>query len=124
MNNSGPVRQRGLSFIGFMMGCFILVFVSVIGLKLVPLYIEAREIKEIFVLISQDSEMSKASPHEIRDSFSKRASINNIKVIAGTDIDISRDSGKLVLSAQYKVKVPLVANASLILEFNPSSESK
>ena len=122
MNNSSPARQRGLSFIGFMMGCFILVFVSVIGLKLVPLYIEAGEIKEIFVVIASESEMSKAAPHEIREAFNKRASINNIKVISGTDIDISHDTGKLMLSAEYKVKVPLVANVSLILEFNPSSE--
>jgi hypothetical protein len=37
------------------------------------------------------------------------------------DIDVSTDDGKLVLSASYTVTVPLVANASLLLDFKPSS---
>jgi len=116
-----PGPQRGLSFFGFIVGAFILVMVSITGLKIVPAYMQDAEIKGLFVTIANDPGMQKASLNDIRMSFSKRASIDNITAIKGEDIDIARDAGTLVLSASYPVKIPLVANISLYLEFNPSS---
>ncbi|MFA6971220.1 MAG: DUF4845 domain-containing protein [Gallionella sp.] len=117
-----PGRQRGLSFTGFLLGAGILVLVSLVGLKLIPVYMQNGEINKIFVTIANDPEMQKASSREIRASFSKRASINNITVISAEDIVIDNSSGKLVLSASYAVKVPLVGNISLYLDFNSANK--
>lgn len=116
-----PVSQRGLSFWGFLMGAFILVLVSITLLKAVPAYVQDAEIKQILVEIAGDQEMRDASLHDIRESFNKRASVNNITVIQGNDLDIAHDAGSLVLSVNYSVKVPLAANVSLYLEFSPTS---
>jgi hypothetical protein len=121
MNPAISARQRGLSFGGFILGAFLLVLISITGLKLIPAYIQSTEINNAFNLISHDPDMQKASLQEIRNSFSRRASIDNITAIKADDIDISADGDRLVLSASYSVKIPLVANASLYLEFNPSS---
>lgn len=116
-----PASQRGLSFWGFLAGAFILVLVSITLLKAVPTYVQNAEIKQILVEIVGDQEMRDASPHDIRESFDKRASVNNISVVQGSDLDIAHDAGSLVLSVNYSVKVPLVANVSLYLEFSPTS---
>lgn len=121
MNKAMPARQRGLTFSGFMFGAFILVFASISGLKLVPAYMEDAKIKNLFVAIATDPEMQRATPRDIRMSFVKRASIDNITAVKADDIEIATGNGRLELSASYAVKVPLVANASLLLEFNPSS---
>lgn len=121
MNKAMPARQRGLTFSGFIFGAFILVLVSIGGLKLIPAYMEDAKISNLFTAIVNDPEMQKASPGSIRMSFSKRASIDNVTAIKPEDIEINSNGGHLVLSASYAVKVPLVANASLYLEFNPSS---
>jgi len=121
MNTAMPVHQRGLSFGGFVFGAFLLVLLSIIGLKLIPAFIQNAQIKTVFGEIVRDPNMEKASPREIRNSFERRASIDAITVIKSEDIDIASDGGHLELSANYSVKIPLFGNASILLEFNPSS---
>jgi hypothetical protein len=124
MNTAMPVQQRGMSFGGFIFGAFLLVLFGITGIKLIPAYMQAAQIKNIFVTIAHDPDMQKATPHDIQASFDKGASINNITAIKASDIDISSDGGMPVLSASYAVKVPLVGNISLYMEFNPSSAGK
>jgi len=124
MNVTMPIRQRGLSFSGFIFGAFVLVLLSITGLKMIPVYMQNATINKLFLAIAQDPDMQKASPREIRNSFDKRASIDDVTVITSQDIDIESDAGTPVLSANYSVKVPLVANISLYLEFNPRSAGK
>lgn len=124
MNTAKFGRQRGLSFSGFIQGAFILVMLSVLGLKLLPVYMQNGEIKQLFTTISNDPEMQKASLRDIRNSYSRRASIDNIAAIDAEDIEIDRDGGKPVLSASYAVKIPLAGNMSLYLDFNPSSAAE
>lgn len=121
MNTAMPATQRGLTFVGFIFGAGLLVLASIVGLKLIPAYMQDAQIKNLFVAIANDPALQKAKPAEIRMSFSKRASIDNITAINAEDIEIESDEGKLVLSASYPVKVPLGGNLSLYLEFNPSS---
>jgi hypothetical protein len=121
MNKAMPAKQRGLSFSGFLFGAVVLIMVSIVGLKLIPAYMENATIKNLFVTIASDPEMQGATAGAIKMSYSKRASIENVQAITADDIDIEKADGDLVLSASYAVKVPLVANISLYLDFNPSS---
>jgi hypothetical protein len=82
---------------------------------------EEATIKNLFVNIANDPEMQGAAVGAVKMSFTKRASIENVRAIGADDIEISKADGRLELSASYAVKVPLVANVSLYLEFNPSS---
>jgi hypothetical protein len=124
MDKTMSVKQRGITFSGFIIGAVILVVVAITGLKVVPAYIQASEIKTIFQNIANDPEMQKASVHDIKASFDRQATIDAITAIKADDIDISSDNGRPVLSASYAVKVPLAGNVSLYIEFNPSSAGK
>ena len=121
MKKAMPAKQRGLSFFGFIFGAVILVLVSINRLKLIPAYMEDMKISNLFTVIANDPEMQKASPRDIRMSFSKRASIDNISAINAEDIEIASEGGGLALSASYAVKVPLAGNVSLYLDFSPTS---
>jgi hypothetical protein len=121
MKTAMPVTQRGLSFVGFIFGALILVLVAIIGLRLIPAYMQNAEVQKIFVTIANDPEMQKANTIDIRMSFNKRASIDNINAIKSDDIKIFKVNGKLVLSADYVVKISLAGNVSLNLEFQPTS---
>lgn len=121
MNIAMPSHQRGLSLGGFMVGVFIVILASIVGLKLVPAYLQNEKIKKVFVAIAQDPEMQRASPSEIRSSFERRSSIDDITAIKAGDIEVVSDGGAPYLSASYAMKIPLVANISFLLEFNPSS---
>lgn len=114
-------KQRGMSFSGFLVGAVIVIFAAIGGMKLIPAYMQDAKIKNIFNTIAHDPEMQNAPIKSIRESFSKRATIDYITAINENDIEISKDGGGILLSASYSVRIPLAANASLILEFNPSS---
>lgn len=116
-----PSQQRGITLGGFIMLAVLLVVVSIFGLKLIPAYMQNAQIKNIFNTIVHDPEMQKATAHDIKVSFDKRADIDDIKVIKADDITIAMDQGRLVLSASYSVKIRLAGNVSLYLEFNPTS---
>jgi hypothetical protein len=121
MNISKPGKQRGITLSGLIAAAFVLVLVVSTGLKLVPAYIENAEIQKIFNEVSNDPAMQKASLSDIRLSYARRASIDNIQAIKLDDIDVDTSSGKPVLSASYFVKVPLAGNISFYLDFNPVS---
>ena len=114
-------QQRGISFGGFIFAAFLLVLVGIFALRLIPAYMQYGEIKNVFSAIAQDPEMQKATQQEIRASFSRRASIDDIKAIKAEDIQLSTDQGRLVLRASYFVLIPVAGNISLYLDFNPTS---
>src|SRR3989338_6144453 len=103
MNKAMPAKQRGLGFSGFIFGAFILILVSIGGLKLIPAYMEDAKIANLFAVIADDPEMQKASPCDIRMSFNKRASIDNVTAIKADDIEVTSNGGRLALSASYAV---------------------
>lgn len=122
MNTAILSKQRGLGFPGFMAVAVILAFVGITGLKVIPAYMQDATIQSLFVSIANDPEMQKASLRDIHMSFVKRASVEDVKAISADDIDVEKDGERLVLSASYYVKMPLVGNISLYLDFNPSSD--
>ncbi len=115
-------HQRGLSLSGLLFGAVILVLVSLFFMKLIPPYLQNSEINKLLTTIANDPDLQKASLNNIRSSFSRRASIDNITVIRAEDIEIDTSTDKPVLTVSYFVKIPLIANVSLYLDFNSASK--
>jgi Domain of unknown function (DUF4845) len=115
-------RQRGMSFIGLILSATGLILVAILGMKLVPAYIHSAQVAQIFKTIASDPGMRGASIKDIKASYSKRADINYITDIKEDDLDITKEEdGRLTISASYSLKIPIVGNITLLLDFNPSS---
>jgi Domain of unknown function (DUF4845) len=114
-------RQRGISFVGFILVAAGMVFAAIIGMKLIPSYMHSAQIAQILKSIASDPDMKNASTKEIKDAYYKRANINYITDITADDIEIIKEDGKLILSTSYTVKIPVAGNITLLLAFNPSS---
>jgi hypothetical protein len=121
MNTAMPMQQRGMSFGGFIFGAFLLVICAIFGFRLIPAYIQDATINSTFTQISRDPNMQNATAHDILQSFDRHSGVDDITAIKSSDIVISSDGGRPVLSASYSVKIPVAGNISLLLEFNPSS---
>lgn len=117
-----PGGQYGLGFGTFLIMAFLVVMASILGLRIIPAYMQYAQVNNVLAAIAHDPDMRKASPREIRTSFSKRADIDYVDAIKAEDIEIENEDGNLLLSASYNVIIPLVGNASLLLEFEPSSD--
>ena len=117
-------KQRGVSLEGFLGVLAVVVFVVIGAVKIIPAYTDDATIKSKFTDVAHDPELKNASERDIRLAFIKRITVSNITAIKPDDIVVSRDAGGIVISASYSVKIPLFGNASLVLEFNPSSASR
>jgi hypothetical protein len=113
--------QRGIGFSGFIVIAMVVVLAAIMGMKLIPAYVKSAQITEIFKEIVRDPAMQNAPIKDIQMSFIRRAEINNIRDVSVQDVEISKDSGQLTISTSYTVRIPLAGNATLLLDFNPSS---
>jgi hypothetical protein len=44
--------------------------------------------------------------------------------LGGDEIELTKEGNELIISASYSVRVPLVKNISLMIDFAPSSAAK
>ena len=115
-------KQRGLTLTGMLFGSMVLILVAIVGMKVVPVYVENATIKKNLVAIATDSSLQNANASQIRLAYGKRAQVDGISVISAKDIKIAKDKGKLILSVIYTVEIPLVSNISLKFDFDTTSE--
>lgn len=105
--------QRGISLVGLIIVLAILGFVGILAAKILPSYMEYSTIKKAIA----DAKATGGSVTEMHRSFSKAREINDITAIRATDLIISRETGETEISFAYEKVIPLVGNASLLLEF-------
>lgn len=114
-------KQQGMTFIGLVLVVAAVIFLAVIGMKVVPAYIEFFGVKKIIGSIGSDPKFNEMSKQDIMTAFDKGADIGYVKVIQGKDLVIAKGESGNVVSADYQVTVPIVANASVLLDFKTST---
>lgn len=114
--------QRGITLTGFLVFAALAVSALLLAFKIGPAYSEFYTIQKIMRTVAAEPAMQMAARGEVNTAFNNRATIENIKVISYNDLEVSKEGGKLVISAAYSVKVPLFYNLSACMEFAPSSE--
>ena len=115
-------RQQGLSMTGFLFLAIAAVFVALLGFKVLPAYLEYFSIERALRTMAHDLDLQTATPREIRSSFDKRATIDNITTIRGEDLEIDKEGSHAVVRASYAQKIPLFANISAYIEFEASTD--
>lgn len=112
-------RQRGLSMVTFVVVAVVLIFVAIGGMKIGPAYMEYATLKKAVTRVA--SEHRTGSVADVRKGFEAQAAIDSIEVLGSRDLDISKESGEVVITFAYTKKVPLFRNVSLVIEFAGAS---
>jgi hypothetical protein len=97
----------------------VIVLVTIGGLKIAPAYIEYFKVKKAIVAIAQSS--SKGTVAEVRRAFDLRAGIDDIDVIAGADLEVTKEGNDLVVSFAYPKRISLFGNVNVVIDFTASS---
>jgi Domain of unknown function (DUF4845) len=113
-------RQSGVSLMAAFMVMVALALLAVTGMKLFPVIVEYYGVKKVLVTMENAGD-TKGTVSEIRKAFDRRGLIDSISVIAGADLDITKDGGDTIVSAAWSVKVPLFANVSACIDFSAST---
>ena len=118
MQKAMSSEQTGMTFIGLVLVIATIVCIAVVGMKVVPAYIEFFGVKKIIAKIAGESNFNEMSKKEIIEKFNHGADIGYVKVIKGSDLIIENG----IVTAEYQVTIPIVANASVLLDFKASTE--
>jgi hypothetical protein len=113
--------QRGVTFVGMVFIAGLIVFAAIIGLKLIPAYIEYATVVNHLREIARSPDARGASSKEIQTMFKKRAQIDAIDVVKGDDIEVEKEGEQVVLRANYSTKIKLFGNLNACIDFAPSS---
>ena len=114
-------KQMGVTLSGLLMVCFVLIIVTLLGLKLFQPYQEYFALQKIFKALAQKPEVRTGGKREFITAWAAYAQIENVSAITGDDIEIVREGGNIVISAAYQKKVHLFKNISLLIDFTPTS---
>jgi hypothetical protein len=121
MQKSINIKQKGMTFIGLVLVIAAVVFLAIIGMKVVPAYIEYFGVKKIINRIANESNFNEMSKKDIVTEFDKNADTGYVTVIKGSDLAITKGDSGNVVTAEYQVTIPIVANASVLLDFNATT---
>ncbi|HZF20814.1 MAG TPA: DUF4845 domain-containing protein [Burkholderiales bacterium] len=111
--------QRGITLMGLVITGIVVIFVAIGGLKIAPAYIEYYKVKKAVVAIAQAN--AGGTVADVRRAFELRAAIDDIDVITGKDLEVSKEGNELVVSASYIKQIPLFGNISIVINFAASS---
>lgn len=122
MQNSHLVNhQKGATFLGTLIVIAAIVFFAMLGLKLLPAYLEFMNVKHAIKKIADSPEFATMSKKDIAAAFDRSASIDDIDRVKGADLIVEKTAVGNTVSAQYQVVVPIMVNASALLDFNATS---
>ncbi|MDO8786584.1 MAG: DUF4845 domain-containing protein [Sulfuritalea sp.] len=113
--------QRGISMNALMFGGAALALVALLIMKALPPWMEYGNAVKAIKGTAADSSLKEASMKQVRDAYTRRADMDDVKSVPAADLDITKEGGELVISFKYEKKVPLFSNVSLVFDFEASS---
>ena len=112
-------RQRGVALSGLIIWGIAFGLVAVLAMRVVPSVVEYYKI-----LKDAKATVSKMGPDstvaDVKRTFNNFAVVDNID-FKGEDLDISKESGKIVVAFDYDKRIPLFANVSLVINYKGST---
>jgi len=111
-------RQRGATFLGILIIGGILAVGVYAGIRLTPLYMEYFAVQRALRQVVGGGDTSASG---IRMSLERRWQIEDIKTLDLADVEIKPASGgSTTVRAKYRAQAPLVANISIVVDFDYS----
>ncbi len=113
--------QRGVTLTGMILVLILIIVVVLLGIKVVPVYVEYLSIQKNFRAMAEDPALASARRPDLTRAWSGRATVDNITAIQSRDISFERQGEQLVISADYSVKVPIFRHLNFCFDFHPTS---
>ncbi len=111
-------KQRGMSMMSLMLVLAVVVVFSLVAIKLTPVYLENGQIVSAMKRLVEQSKQQDMSLKEVREGLRSRFSIENIRIIDDSDVDIEiGPDGSVSLYLFYEERTRLFGNIDLIVTF-------
>ena len=117
-------RQRGIGFVGLIFILAVCAFVLLLGMKLVPAYLEYFSIRKVITAMATSEQVKSGTVAEIRKSFGLRSIMDNINAVQPDDLEITKEGGETVVTATWQQRINLFTGYTLLIDFSASTADK
>ena len=113
-------KQNGLTLIGFIIVLSIVLFVTFIGMKIVPIYMEYYAVVSAMNGVAAERGSAQRAPASIRTEIRDRLYISySSGNVENRHIKLTRRDG-VFLRIAYEVRKPLIGNLDVVAKFDRS----
>ena len=118
-------RQRGVTFIGWLILLIPVAILGYVGIRLVPIYLNymrvSHSVQQTAVELKSD-DVSTLTPVLIRATLSKHFDIESITFPDVKDVSVTRDGSGWTIEAKFEDTAPVFGNISLVIDFDSVSK--
>ena len=114
-------RQRGMSFWNILLLLIVVGFGAIIGLKLIPVYLESWKIDKAMKGVMEDPSVGNQTKRDIIIALAKRLDIDGVTLISDSNFKeygkVTKRDTTVSMDIYYQREVPLFGNLTLVAEF-------
>ena len=116
-------KQTGVSLSRLMFWGVIVAMVALLVIKVAPSAIEFYKIKKGITATAQNAKPD-MTVADIRNACAKYAEIDHTSDVTPADLEVTKEGSQVVISVSYEKRIPLFGPASLLIDYQASSQGK
>ena len=114
-------KQCGMTMLSWLIVLAVVVFFILVGIKMVPTYLENYSIKQVLDNMENDRKVRTMSPAEMKKSFFKRLKINSVYEFDRNAIKIKKEKFGTRFALDYEIRKPVAGNVAIVMTFSESA---
>lgn len=118
----GLTRQRGMTLTGWMTVIALILFFALLGIKIVPVYLENLTVKDVVESLKEEPLITKRSASEVKSMIMKRLDINGVYDLKSDQVTVKKSPGIMKVDITYQVQKKMVGNIDILVSFSDQIE--
>ena len=112
-------HERGITILGFIFVAAVVIVVALVGFRVLPAYIEYFAVQKALQQALDDS--PGGNVQEVRRAFDRKVSAGYIESVRAADVQVTRQQNAITASVGWQRILPMVGNASILLDFDAAA---
>jgi len=111
-------KQSGMSLIGFIFVLAMVIFISYLGMRIVPMYMEYYSVVNAMDGVAAERGSANLSPYDVRVKILNRLYVSYSENVKESHIKLNRTIGGMNLRIAYEVRTPVMGNLDVVAKFD------
>ena len=111
-------KQLGFGVFGFLGGAFLAMFFAVMGVALLPPYIENYSVQSCISSLVEDKSILKLNEANIKTALLKKLSVSSVSNVTEKNISIDKRKDTVTINVGYNVQAKFIKNVDFIVHFD------
>lgn len=109
--------QKGATMPSILLVVGIAALFLMTAFKIIPVYIEAGNIKSVIQSLNDEAGVTKMSKHKIKSTIQKKLEMNAQRDVDLSNLEVTSESDRVIITFNYDRRVPWIQNIDLMLHF-------